>query len=191
MAIATEIIAFWVDEIGPSGWYASTAELDARIRERFGEAWERAAAGAFGDWACDPEKSLAFLILTDQFPRNMFRGSGRAFQTDRTAVCVAKKAIHAGFDMRASEPQRQFYYMPLMHSESLTDQERCVRLMKVRMPQTGAQNLIHAKVHREVIRLFGRFPYRNEALGRVATPQETAYLEAGGYGETLREVMAA
>jgi len=179
MADAREIIRFWVDEVGPAGWYNSTEELDAMIQERFGEDWEKAAAGEYHEWACDPEKSMALLILLDQFPRNMFRGSGRAFCTDRKAVCVAKKAIDMGFDMRCAEPQRQFYYLPLMHSESLTDQERCVRLMKTRMPNTGEGSLLHAKVHREVIRKFGRFPYRNDALERKTTLQEVAYLEAG------------
>jgi len=188
VANAGEIIRFWVEEVGPEGWYNATEELDAKIQERFGEIWEQAAAGEFHYWACDPESSLALLILLDQFPRNMFRGSGRAFVTDRKAVCVAKKAIDAGFDMRVAEPQRQFYYLPLMHSESLTDQERCVRLMKTRMPQTGEGNLLHAKVHREVIRKFGRFPYRNEALQRDLTKPERAYLDAGGYSETMREM---
>ncbi len=188
MADAKEIIRFWVEEVGPEGWYNSTEELDAKIQERFGETWERAAAGEYHQWACDPEKSLALLILLDQFPRNMFRGSGRAFVTDRKALCVAKKAMVHGFDMRVPEPQRQFYYLPLMHSESLTDQERCVRLMKTRMPETGESNLLHAKAHRDVIRKFGRFPYRNDALDRSPTNQELAYLNAGGYSETMRQI---
>ncbi len=191
MADASEIIRFWVDEVGPAGWYNATEELDATIQERFGEAWEKAAAGDFHDWVCDPEKSLALLILLDQFPRNMFRGSGRAFYTDRKAVCVAKKAIENGFDLRVPEPQRQFYYLPLMHSESLTDQERCVRLMMTRMPDAGAENLLHAKGHREVIRRFGRFPYRNDALDRKTTARERTYLKAGGYSSTVRELRNA
>lgn len=154
------------------------------------EAWEQAVAGEFRDWGCDPVKSLALLILLDQFPRNMFRGTGRAFQSDRKALCIAKRAIDLGFDKRTPEPQRQFYYLPLMHSESLTDQERCVRLMKTRMPSAGEGNLLHAKVHREVIRKFGRFPYRNDALHRNTTTQEHAYLEAGGYADTVRQVQA-
>ncbi len=190
MADAGEIRRFWVEEVGPAGWYNATEELDATIQERFGEAWERAAAGAYMDWGCDPEKSLSLLILLDQFPRNMFRGSKRAFCTDRKALCVAKKAIELGYDMRVAEPQRQFYYLPLMHSESLTDQERCVRLMKTRMPESGDSNLLHAKGHRAIIRKFGRFPYRNAALDRTMTLQETAYLEAGGYSETMRQLQA-
>ncbi|MCA8867600.1 MAG: DUF924 domain-containing protein [Rhodobacteraceae bacterium] len=191
MADAAEIRRFWIDEVGPEGWYNATEELDATIQERFGEIWERAAAGEYLDWACDPLRVLSLLILLDQFPRNMFRGSARAFATDRKALCVAKKAIERGYDLLEAEPERQFFYLPLMHSESLTDQERCVRLMKTRMPLAGPDSLIHAKVHREVIRNFGRFPYRNEALHRDATMKEQAYLNSGGYSETLRKVRKA
>lgn len=190
MADAAEIIKFWLDEVGPAGWYNGSEELDAMIQERFGEAWEQARAGTYNEWICDPERALALIILLDQFPRNMFRGTGRAFETDRKAVCVAKKAIGQGFDMKTDEPQRQFFYLPLMHSESLTDQERCVRLMMLRMPKTGAENLLHAKVHREVIRRFGRFPYRNDALERTPTNQEVAYLASGGYASTIQELRA-
>ncbi len=190
MADAEEIRKFWVDEIGPAGWYNGSDELDSTIRERFGPTWEKGASGGLNDWGCEPKKVLSLIILLDQFPRNMFRGSDRAFSTDRKAMCLAKRAIDLGFDMRTPEPARQFFYLPMMHSESLTDQERCVRLMKTRMPESGAENLLHAKVHREVIRKFGRFPYRNEALARLTTNQESAYLKGGGYGETLREVQA-
>ncbi len=191
MASPKEIQTFWIDEVGPEGWYNSSEELDATIQERFGETWEKAAAGDLNDWACDPEKALSLIILLDQFPRNMFRGSDRAFSTDRKALCVAKKSIDRGFDLRTPEPERQFYYMPLMHSESLTDQERCVRLMATRMPETGAGNLVHARVHREVIRQFGRFPYRNDALSRMPTDQEAAYLANGGYQQTMQQFQRA
>lgn len=191
MADANEIIDFWVNEVGPDGWYNSTEELDATIQERFGETWERASLGEYCEWGRDPDRVLALLILLDQFPRNMFRGLDRAFATDRKALCVAKKAIELGFDMRVPEPQRQFFYLPLMHSESLTDQDRCVRLMMTRMPEGGEANLMHAKVHREVIRQFGRFPYRNAALGRQMTRQEDLYLKSGGYGETVRKLKSA
>lgn len=191
MADAEDIRKFWVDEVGPEGWYNATEKLDATIQERYGEAWQRAAAGEYNHWACEPDQVLSLLILLDQFPRNMFRGSGRAFETDAKARCVAKKAIEAGFDMKTPEPERQFFYLPLMHSECLTDQERCVRLMKTRMPKAGMNNLLHAKVHREVIRKFGRFPYRNQALERTPSDLELAYLEAGGYSETMRELSVA
>lgn len=187
---ADDVLSFWLDDVGPDGWYATDDALDQRIRDRFGLAWEEAAEGAYGLWLTYPNGTLAYIILTDQFPRNMFRGSGRAFATDRSALAAAKAAIDRKWDMKIAEPERQFFYLPLMHSENLCDQERCVRLMHERMPQTGASNLLHAKAHREVIRLFGRFPYRNEALSRPSTAPERAYVEEGGYGSTVRQLQA-
>ena len=152
--------------------------------------WERARKGELAKWLTCPKGILAFIILTDQFSRNMFRGSGRAFETDKAAVAAAKSAISKGWDMRSDEPGRVFFYMPLMHSECLSDQDRAVRLMLTRMPKTGESFLLHAKAHREVIRQFGRFPYRNEALARMTPPAEAAYLSEGGYGSTVRAISA-
>ena len=149
-------------------------------------AWEEACEGKFSLWMTYPSGTLAYIILTDQFSRNMFRGTGKAFASDRPALAAAKSAIEKGWDLRIDEPARQFFYMPLMHSESLCDQDRCVRLMCERMPAGRENNLLHAQAHREVIRQFGRFPYRNDALGRESTTPERAYLAAGGYGNTVR-----
>jgi uncharacterized protein (DUF924 family) len=90
--------------------------------------------------------------------------------------------------MRVAEPERQFFYLPLMHSEVLADQEHGLRLILTRLPRTGAQNLLHARAHREVIRRFGRFPYRNEVLGRRTTSEEQSFLDGGGYGGVVREL---
>ncbi len=114
-------------------------------------------------------------------PRNAFRGTAEAFAGDRRARAVAKTAIDNGYDLAVPEPERQFFYLPLMHSESLADQERCVRLVLMRLPATGAENRHHAMQHREVIRRFGRFPSRNAALGRADTGDERAYRAGGGY----------
>lgn len=181
-----DVLSFWLDEVGPDGWYSVDEELDARVRDRFEALWENATEGALSLWLTYPSGALAYVILTDQFPRNMFRGSAKAFSTDRAALTVAKSAIDKDWDLKIDEPARQFFYLPLMHSENLVDQERCVRLMCQRMPQHGASNLMHARAHREVIRQFGRFPYRNVALSRSTTTQEQAYVEAGGYGATVR-----
>ncbi len=121
----------------------------------------------------------------------MFRGSGRAFASDKVALAAAKQAISRDWDLRIDPPARQFFYLPLMHSEVLSDQDRCVRLMLDRMPERGGSNLLHARAHRQVIRDFGRFPYRNDALARHSTPKEQAYVAAGGYGATVREMTAA
>jgi len=185
-----DVTDFWLNEVGPKGWFLVDEALDAKIRDRFQGAWEEARDGAYADWKLRPATLLAYLILLDQFPRNMFRGSGQAFATDKMARCAAKKAIDCKWDMKVDEPVRQFFYLPLMHSECLADQERCVRLMKTRMPDSGESNLLHAKAHREVIRRFGRFPYRNEALERRDTAPEVAFLDQGGYGAVVQAVQA-
>ncbi|QIE57727.1 DUF924 domain-containing protein [Pikeienuella piscinae] len=181
VATAEAVTRFWVDEVGPKGWYAVDEKLDERIRAEFEDTWRAAASGKLELWLLRPASALALLIVLDQFPRNMFRGDQKAFSTDAKALAAAKKAISLGHDLHAPEPERQFFYLPLMHSECLVDQDRCVRLILTRMPKTGAQNLPHAREHREVIRQFGRFPYRNEALGRVSTISERNFLAEHGY----------
>ena len=191
MAAPEEVLSFWLDEIGPEGWYKQDAELDQEITARFMPLWDAAREGRHSLWLTYPSGTLAYIIVTDQFPRNMFRGDGRAFLTDRAAVAAAKAAIDKGWDLKIDEPARQFFYLPLMHSESLIDQDRCVRLLHERMPECGAPNLLHARAHREVIRKFGRFPYRNEALSRCMTATERNYVAEGGYGTTVRDLQKA
>jgi uncharacterized protein (DUF924 family) len=191
MVSPDEVLGFWLDEVGPKGWYEASDTLDQTIGDKFSGAWENARQGAFGLWLTHASGTLAYIILTDQFPRNMFRTQAQAFVTDRIALAAAKMAINRGWDLRIDEPARQFFYLPLMHSENLCDQERCVRLICERMPVHGPENLVHARAHREVIRQFGRFPYRNAALGRASTAQESAYQAQGGYGATLRQLTAA
>lgn len=190
MVQVDDVLSFWLDDLRPEDWYATDEAIDQRIRDRFLSAWQEAEEGAYGLWLTYPAGALAYIILTDQFPRNMFRGTGRAFATDRSALAAAKAAIDRKWDLRIAEPARQFFYLPLMHSENLCDQNRCVRLMHERMPETGASNMLHAQAHREVIRLFGRFPYRNEALKRRFTASEQAYVDQGGYGATVRQLEA-
>ncbi|MEK0163676.1 DUF924 family protein [Phaeobacter sp. JH20_36] len=186
-----EILDFWLVSTGEKGWYMQDDALDEEIRRRFQPTWEAACAGKCDHWRSSPQGVLAYIILTDQFPRNMFRGQAQAFSSDTLALAAAKCAISKSWDMKIDEPQRQFFYLPLMHSENLCDQERCVRLMLERMPKNGASNLLHARAHREVIRQFGRFPYRNEALARSSTAPEMDYVMAGGYGSTMRSLQAA
>ncbi|MEM5467940.1 DUF924 family protein [Celeribacter marinus] len=181
------VLAFWLDELEPKDWYNSSDALDARIREGFGHTWDRAQEGAYSMWLTYPTGVLAYLIVTDQMPRNMFRGSGKSFASDRTALAAAKAAIEKGWDMRVDEPARQFFYLPLMHSERQTDQDRCVRLMCERLTGDG-NNLLHARVHREIIRMFGRFPYRNEELGRTTSQAEAQFMADGGYATLLKEM---
>ena len=190
MVGAEDVLSFWLDEVGEDGWYRQDEALDAAIVERFQGAWTAASEGTYSLWLTYPSGTLAYIILTDQFPRNMFRGSGQAFATDRAALTAAKAAINKGWDLRIDEPARQFFYMPLMHSENLCDQDRCVRLICERMPASGASNLLHARAHREVIRRFGRFPFRNDALSRADTPGEREFIDEGGYGSTVRSLQS-
>lgn len=185
------VLSFWLDEVGPKGWYLQDEAMDAEIRERFLATWEAANEGKFSLWLTYPSGALAYIILLDQFPRNMFRGEARAFSSDRAALAAAKCAVDRGWDLKIDEPARQFFYLPMMHSENLCDQERCVRLICQNMSSENSGHLLHARAHREVIRKFGRFPYRNEALERPTTEHEAAYVNMGGYGSTVRELQAA
>lgn len=191
MSDPIEVLDFWLSEMGPEGWYAGTPEVDEQIRERFSDLWQAASEGGIEHWIAGPAATLAYLIVTDQFPRNLWRGQGKAFATDAMALAAAKVAIAEGWDMEAPEPERQFFYLPFMHSEDLAEQEYCIGLMAERMPETGASNHLHARAHTEVIRRYGRFPYRNEALGRETTAEEAAFLEAGGYMSVVNELKAA
>ncbi|MFN3937616.1 MAG: DUF924 family protein [Gemmobacter sp.] len=186
MSDPVEVLDFWLDEVGPEGWYNGGEALDAEIRERFGDLWQAAAEGGLDHWVAGPAATLAYLVLTDQFPRNMWRGQAKAFATDGRALAAARRAVAEGWDMEAPEPERQFFYLPFEHSEDPADQAEAVRLIGTRMPETGAENLLHARAHEEIIRRFGRFPFRNAALGRSATPEEQAFLDAGGYGAVVR-----
>jgi uncharacterized protein (DUF924 family) len=189
MSTPEEVLSFWLDECEPKDWYVENPEIDATIRARFEPVWNKAMNGGLGQWMAYASGCLAYVILTDQFSRNMFRGTGKAFASDFAARAVAKQAISKGWDKRIDLPARQFFYTPLLHSENLCDQERCVRLMMERLGSAEG-NLLHAKAHREVIRQFGRFPYRNEALGRKSTSAERAYIAKGGYGYTVQGLQA-
>jgi uncharacterized protein (DUF924 family) len=188
MVSANQVVEFWIDEVGSHGWYMGDVQLDQKVTEGFEATWWDTLNGGNALWLTYPTGTLAYLILMDQMSRNMFRETARAFGSDRQALAAAKSAIQNGWDLRIDEPARQFFYTPLMHSESLTDQDRAVRLIKTRLPNGQASQLLHARAHREVIRQFGRFPFRNEALGRKSTALEVDYEVAGGYRLTLREL---
>lgn len=190
MAGPEEILSFWLDEVEPKDWYVASDELDQTIRDRFLSTWESAMEGGLGHWLTYPSGCLAYIILLDQFSRNMFRGDGRSFASDRRALAAAKIAVNKKWDLKIDQPARMFFYMPLMHSECLCDQDRCVRLIKERLEDADG-NLLHARAHREVIRMFGRFPHRNSDLDRRSTQAEQEYLDKGGYGTTVRELEAA
>lgn len=184
MADPVEVLDFWLGEVGEEGWYKGGDEIDALCRDRFAEAVAAAREGGLDHWVDGTVGTLAYLILTDQLPRNIHRDTALAFASDARALMAARRAVEAGWDMGAPEPEREFFYLPFEHSEDIADQERCVALMEERLPGSP-DNLLHARAHREVIRRFGRFPTRNRALGRASTPEEEVYLAEGGYGAVV------
>ena len=180
MADPVEVLEFWLHEIGPKGWYAGGEAIDAVCRDRFADLWQAAHDGGLEHWVDGTVGTLAYLIVTDQFPRNIHRGSALAFATDARALAAARKAVAMGWDMNAPEPERQFFYMPFEHSEDPADQALAVEYLTERL-SSDPDMALHALAHHEVITRFGRFPTRNAALGRVSSPAEQAYLDEGGY----------
>lgn len=175
-----DILRFWFDETEERFWFARNDDFDRTIRDRFGSTVAAAAEGRLDHWAATPRGALALVLLLDQFPRNLFRGSSRAFATDAAALATARAAIDRGLDLDPALERRQrvFFYLPFMHSESLADQEACVRLMRER---GGSEvNIDFAERHRAIIERFGRFPHRNAVLGRQSTPEELAFLQQPG-----------
>jgi len=172
-----EVIAFW-REAGPERWFEKNEVFDEAVRARFLALHERAAAGELKDWENSAEGTLALLLLFDQFPRNMFRGTARAFATDELARAIAAGALLKGFDAQVPSDLRTFLYLPFEHSEDMADQERGLALYTAAGDQ---DDLKWAQIHADIIRRFGRFPHRNAALGRSTTPEEQAFLDAGGF----------
>lgn len=185
MSDPVEVLEFWLHEVGPKGWFAGGDQIDALCRDRFADLWQAAHEGGLEHWVDGTVGSLAYLIVTDQFPRNIHRGTALAFATDARALAAAKKAVAEGWDMNAPEPERQFFYMPFEHSEDAEDQVLSVTLMEDRMGSDPSM-LLHARAHQEIIRRFGRFPGRNAALGRTDTPEEAAFQAEGGYGALVK-----
>jgi uncharacterized protein (DUF924 family) len=170
------VLAFW-REAGPDKWFTRDDAFDADIREKFLATYEAAAAGQLSAWEASAEGALALAIVLDQFPRNMFRGLARCYATDPLARQVANRALKCGYDQDVPELERGFFFLPFMHSEDMADQKRCVALYR----EAGDANLSYAERHADIIRRFGRFPHRNAPLGRTTTPEEQAYLDAGGF----------
>jgi uncharacterized protein (DUF924 family) len=177
IATADDVLTFW-RAAGPKKWFTKDPVFDAEIIARFTTTYESAAAGALSAWEASAEGALALVIVLDQFPRNMFRGSARAFAADPLARAVADHAIARGFDQKVALSQRSFFYLPFEHSESLADQERCVALCRA---SGDADALKWAEIHAEIIQRFGRFPHRNAVLRRTTTAAEQAFLEGGGF----------
>jgi uncharacterized protein (DUF924 family) len=170
------VLAFW-RAAGPDKWFTKDAAFDAAIGEKFLATYEAAAAGALA-WDDGPERALALVIVLDQFPRNMFRNTARAFAADPLARTAASRVIARGFDQMIPLAERSFFFLPFEHSEELADQERCLALNRA----SGDEDALKwAELHADIIRRFGRFPHRNGVLGRMTTPEEQAFLDGGGF----------
>ena len=184
-ASADDVLDFWFGREADPGygdfreaWFTKDPEFDGQVRERFEALHEAAASGELDGWMEEARTCLALVILLDQFPRNMFRGDPRSYATDHKAQLAAEHAVDGALDRELPAFQRMFLYMPFMHSENLEHQRRSVELFRA---LGGASNSSdYAVRHMEIIERFGRFPHRNEVLGRRTTPEEEEFLTQPG-----------
>ena len=182
---AQEVLDFWFGREGEPGygefreaWFRKDPEFDRKVRARFEDLHEAAAAGLLEGWREEARSCLALVIVLDQFPRNMFRGDPRSYATDRMAQEAAEYAVDRALDRELPAFQRMFLYMPFMHSEDLGHQRRSVELFRALGGEDDATG--YAVRHMEIIERFGRFPHRNEVLGRRTTPEEAEFLTQPG-----------
>ena len=167
-----EVLRFWF-RLEPGQWWKSDEQLDRRSRERFKPLWEEKRERPISEFLLDPLTALAAVILLDQFPRNIFRGHADQYASDHVAIAVAKGAVERGFDDDLAPVERGFLYMPFQHSEDRKVQARSIELFT---QLDDPENLGYARKHQEIIDRFGRFPHRNEVLGRVSTPEEAQFV---------------
>ena len=179
-----EILDFWFgreDEEGygefREAWFTKDPAFDREVRDRFEEAYEEAAAGRLDQWKDEARSCLALIILLDQFPRNMFRGDPKTYETDDKALEAARHAVEHAYDRELPPYARLFLYLPFEHSEDLEDQRFSVELFRGLSAEMGSEDLLgYAVRHLEIIERFGRFPHRNDILGRATTREETEFL---------------
>ena len=172
-----EILDFWFSEITPAQWYKSDPTVDASIRRRFEGTYRQLHQAVPSEWQETPHAVLAAIIVLDQFPRNMFRGTPQAFAADDKALSLATQAIDKGLDHNLSSVEKQFLYMPFQHAENRSVQARSLKLFAT----VGDSNVLNfAKRHSDIIERFGRFPHRNAILGRKSTPEESEFLKQPG-----------
>ncbi|MGO1072454.1 DUF924 family protein [Lysobacter sp. CA199] len=181
-ATAKHVVDFWRNA-GPARWFDRDDQFDHQCRNGFLETHHAAARREHDDWVeRDAESALALLILLDQIPRNVFRGSAHSYATDPLARHYARRALELGHDQRIDPALRSFFYLPLEHSEDPADQQRSVELHRALPPDGDGNDAAQWAVqHQQIIERFGRFPHRNAALGRQSTAQEQAYLDGGGF----------
>jgi uncharacterized protein (DUF924 family) len=172
-----DAVRFWFEELTPKEWYRASETVDAEVTARFGKIYDALKKAVPPEWLETPKGFLAAILVLDQFPRNTFRGRPKAFATDGKALALAKLAVGEGMDAKLPPQQRAFIYLPFQHSEALADQARSVGLFTA---LGNPLNLDYAIRHQDVIERFGRFPHRNEILGRDSTAEEEAFLETPG-----------
>ncbi len=178
-----DILEFWFEETDKKNWFKASDAFDSEIRSRFETKAVNLASSLLmaepHPWEANPEDWLALIIALDQFPRNMYRNTPGAFAWDDLALKVARRMVKDFQDLKIPQERRAFIYMPFMHSEDIVMQNKCVELCDARLDDEST--LFHAKAHRKLIEQFGRFPHRNEILGRDSTSAEIAFLKDGGY----------
>lgn len=168
-----DVLEFWFEELEPKDWFSGGEALDQKIKERFDGVHAAVAAGEYWKFRTTPDSFLAEVIVLDQFSRNMFRDTPEAFSYDGQALALAQQAIAAGLDTKLAPEERQFLYMPFMHSESKMIHVDALRLFESLGKE---ENLKFEKIHKDIIDQFGRYPHRNKVLGRETTPEEIKYL---------------
>ncbi len=172
-----EILSFWFEESTPAQWFQKNDSFDKEISERFMITYEMAKKDLCSSWVDDANGVLALCLVLDQFPRNMFRGSAKSFETDNKILLIVKEAMHKGFDQLLSAHKRRFMYMPFMHSENILEQRRSVDLF-ASIKDEDPVSYDYALKHLEIIEKFGRFPRRNKLLGRDSTKEELEYINS-------------
>jgi uncharacterized protein (DUF924 family) len=181
-----EVLLFWFGGPAERGkrhkrWFEKSDAFDAEVRERFLPLYEAAVAGELSAWKAEPQACLAFIVLLDQFPRNMFRGTPRAFAADPLALDAARHAVSRGYDRTMVPVERLFIYVPFEHSEALEDQLLACELTKsLEGFEETSDAYRYAVAHRDIVQRFGRFPHRNAILGRPSTPEELEFLRQPG-----------
>lgn len=166
-----DILDFWFKEVEFKQKFQKSDEFDQLIKSRFLETYEQALQGQYDEWKHSAKGILAMVILFDQFPRNMFRGEGKAFATDQLALHLAKHAVANHYDQNMDENEKMFLYMPFMHSEDMADQDMSLKLFA-----PFPLSFDYAVAHKDIIERFGRFPHRNEALSRESTAAEIEFM---------------
>ena len=182
---AERVLRFWFGDPSDASfgqprkqWFAKDTQFDAQVQAEFGALHAALASGAHPEWQDQPRTCLAYVIVLDQFSRNLFRDDPRAFAHDARSLAASRQAVARGFDNQLQPIERVFLYMPFMHSEALSDQDLCITLFERMGDAPGApENLRYAKLHRDIIARFGRFPHRNHVLGRASSAEEIAFLK--------------